>query len=822
MHRLRILLLVGTLALWAQLGAAQNRVTNNIPNPDSKYLFTQDSALEKKATKKEIATILGGDSAPKNEVEFKAPQVEFDKEASVVHGSQGVLVSGLGVRAEADQGTLAIESNQLSLKGQSVISDSQGSISSDQADYNIEDETGVFKNAHFALEENGYRVTSEQAEKLSDTKYRLFNSWFTTCNCDDKSVPWRFSSEECRITQEGYAHSYGTTLELFGIPVFYTPYLGFPAKTERASGMLAPTLGLSDKHGFVAEIPVFLVLDDSSDATVAPFVETKTRNGAKLDFREVFSKYSKLASRFIYSNERPRNGDLQGTNTDGLYDPTFDQDRTGLRLNQQWSSDPDSPMRLGFVTDIQYVSDDLLLREIDGNEIGDRQSPYTASRVVGRAGIGDFGSAEIGADFTQSLTSDDNLTYQRYPEGLVTMQRSLRPFGSNPYGFKIVAGTAASAVRFTRDIGYDGWRSRVVPFVAVPFHYENYFYSQAQVRFDQTWYRLSDTANPNGGADLPSDSSHSIPVFTYAMSTALERVSEVPADSSLKWLAALGERSQGQQLVRVKHVIEPLVGFTHVPKVDQEDNPLFDQSDRIRDKDLVFMGLSTSLLGRFNPRSGSEEVVELMPRVEDLPPIQVDRALDDLSTLDNSGAFGIASPRRGQIRELMTFSVKQTYDYQLAQDNDSSTRPWSDLGGVLGLYPNRNFSIYFDSNYNRYNHQLSSWGISTSVRDDRGDALRARATYVRGSISQLESNVEVAISSRLKAGYYTRYDDIDSEFIENYAALRLTSACDCWHFDVGMRETVNPDKQAFYVSFNLGGLGDVSQNLLVNRPQQTP
>jgi lipopolysaccharide assembly outer membrane protein LptD (OstA) len=91
--------------------------------------------------------------------------------------------------------------------------------------------------------------------------------------------------------------------------------------------------------------------------------------------------------------------------------------------------------------------------------------------------------------------------------------------------------------------------------------------------------------------------------------------------------------------------------------------------------------------------------------------------------------------------------------------------------------------------------------------------LRARYNFVQESVSQIEANVEVVIKDRLKAGYYTRYDNQRSEFIDNMALVRYSGSCGCWHVDLGLRDQVNPDKKSLTLNFTFVGLGDVRQNI---------
>lgn len=59
-------------------------------------------------------------------------------------------------------------------------------------------------------------------------------------------------------------------LEVFGLPVAYTPYLEQPDPTVyRRSGILSPTIGVDDQLGFWTEVPYYFVIDDHQDATLA-------------------------------------------------------------------------------------------------------------------------------------------------------------------------------------------------------------------------------------------------------------------------------------------------------------------------------------------------------------------------------------------------------------------------------------------------------------------------------------------------------------------------------------------------------------------------
>ncbi|HYB09461.1 MAG TPA: LPS assembly protein LptD, partial [Alphaproteobacteria bacterium] len=67
------------------------------------------------------------------------------------------------------------------------------------------------------------------------------------------------------------------TLEMFGVPVAYSPYFSAPDPTvKRRSGFLTPTGGHDNELGYLYQQPYFWVIDDSKDATIAPIFTTES------------------------------------------------------------------------------------------------------------------------------------------------------------------------------------------------------------------------------------------------------------------------------------------------------------------------------------------------------------------------------------------------------------------------------------------------------------------------------------------------------------------------------------------------------------------
>ena len=79
---------------------------------------------------------------------------------------------------------------------------------------------------------------------------------------------WRLAGSELDLTVDGYGTLKHGRFLARDIPVLYVPYLIFPAKTTRQSGLLFPRVSYSrDKNGLDVEIPFFWAVSESADAT---------------------------------------------------------------------------------------------------------------------------------------------------------------------------------------------------------------------------------------------------------------------------------------------------------------------------------------------------------------------------------------------------------------------------------------------------------------------------------------------------------------------------------------------------------------------------
>jgi lipopolysaccharide assembly outer membrane protein LptD (OstA) len=125
---------------------------------------------------------------------------------------------------------------------------------------------------------------------------------------------WHFRTSDLRVTLEGYGLTKHTRFHLGSVPVLYTPYLVFPAKTKRQTGLLPPRLGRGDRLGWDVDLPFFWAISRSTDATVYSHYMSKRGLMVGPEFRYAASKKSKGVFRFDYLRDQEDRDELREQN----------------------------------------------------------------------------------------------------------------------------------------------------------------------------------------------------------------------------------------------------------------------------------------------------------------------------------------------------------------------------------------------------------------------------------------------------------------------------------------------------------------------------
>ena len=189
---------------------------------------------------------------------------------------------------------------------------------------------------------------ASKAESEQHT-YKLTNATISSCDCYDPSWSIGFSSGDYNRTNM-WVNTYNAVLYVHSIPVFYTPYFGFPTDTTRRSGLLRPTVGYSKQEGLIYMQPIYFAPKLNYDIEYIPQIRTKRGKGHELHYRYKDSQYSELDfnigafyedddyyEKYNFINQTHHGWDLKYHRTKLLSDATNTTD--GLKLYFQDMND---------------------------------------------------------------------------------------------------------------------------------------------------------------------------------------------------------------------------------------------------------------------------------------------------------------------------------------------------------------------------------------------------------------------------------------------------------------------------------------------------
>ena len=168
---------------------------------------------------------------------------------------------------EADSVELDNKNNIATAQGNVLIKMGEDTLQGDKIIFNIENKTGVAYKGKAFYAKNHFYIKGDKIEKTGEQTYFIEQPRATTCDGD--SPDWEIAGSEMNVTIEGYGLMKNARLVAKGLPVFYSPFVPFPAKTERQSGFLLPYLSYSrEQDGLDIEIPFFWAISPQMDATL--------------------------------------------------------------------------------------------------------------------------------------------------------------------------------------------------------------------------------------------------------------------------------------------------------------------------------------------------------------------------------------------------------------------------------------------------------------------------------------------------------------------------------------------------------------------------
>lgn len=299
-------------------------------------------------------------------VALEADEISFDDAAKTVTARGNVIVYYGERTLEADEIVYDSVTERIAATGAVTVRAPNGdAISADFADLDADLRDGLIRGARSVLA-GGAKLAAVEGQRIDGRYNALSRAVYSACEvCAEEPTPlWRIRAR--RIVHDETArdiHFEDATLDVLGVPVAYLPYFRVPDPTvKRRTGFLAPRVLQDGNFGYAAKIPYFIVLDETSDVTLAPFVTEMDGALLEAEYRKWFERgYVEFDGSLGYSDfdgEDRLRGHIFGG---GLFD-AGDGYVAGLRL--EMSSDDDYLRRFD-LSDEDRLESELFLEKYE-------------------------------------------------------------------------------------------------------------------------------------------------------------------------------------------------------------------------------------------------------------------------------------------------------------------------------------------------------------------------------------------------------------------------------------------------------------------------
>jgi lipopolysaccharide assembly outer membrane protein LptD (OstA) len=770
-------------------------------------------------------------------VELRADSLEYETGRDLYVASGNVRIRQADRELRADWMAFSNGTRQGVASGDVVYTDGTDTVTTEFVEFNVDTLEGVMFDAEFDVPSNRLEMRGVEVAKTGDRTYTFKQGSFTTCRCPDPEArePWQIEAEEADLEVEGYGVTRNTTVEILGVPVLWLPWMIYPLKSERQSGLLFPDFGVGGRNGFEVGLPVFWALGDPVNLIFTPRWLQKRGAKADVDLEYVLGQRSggHLFGSFIYDRDVDP----------GTRRTPFGKERWGT----SGGHDLFLPFDWRFQTEYAFASDNA--HPTDFQELRryrwDRFMPATAFATRPFGATDAFGLV-VGARLRDDLqnpddTDRDDFLLQRWLEASYHALPAALPFASwlvpaldlhyawfgqgdrpedvytgdagEPWN-RLVEGDG----RFF-DSGIDGISNQAE---------QGRTGSEAPPDLNEDDFDEDD--NPTGTegdkvfqeGELLADDGHRLLFMprlglAFRLADALELYPEVGWHQTLYQSDAQALESRGfltgrldlrtrlrRRFGDVTHLLEPRLGWAYVHDTSQFGNPLYvpptavpqrrlreldlenvtrDTADRIAEFHGVTLGLGNRFYaGPGGPSAGARLLGDF-----------VLSALYDIEAGEFGGIYldGRAYPFRGATAR---FNVGFDPEEMHIDEGLAAIHWWDDRGDRVNL------------GY-RYLRDIPRFFEAFPVENDRFENYRTGIEQVH----QIDGGFRIAITRQWGITYRAAYTFEQNLLLANQGGIEYLSKCRCWAVRLEISETRSRGVQ-FNVLYTLVGIGDDSRS----------
>jgi LPS-assembly protein len=716
---------------------------------------------------------------PKFQIKFRVPEkggevrlytkkpVNYEKDV-FWEGSEEVLIEYQDVRIMADSAHYDFQTRTATLTGHVIIDQGPTRLTGERGTFHLDSKTGSLERATADLSP-AYHIVADAIDKVGETTYHVRHGIFTAC--DMPNPAWSFSMSDALITLDDYARMKDVAFRARRLPLLYTPYLVWPIKEERTSGLLIPGVGYTNQRGAYLGLTHYWVTGRSTDLTSNLDLYSKGSIGLGEELRwrpsaesaGVFSGYAihdTDATTCVPLSEEPSGG------LGPCFMPNGSVGVFTVRTLNRWKvrldhvSD-DLPYGFRGVVSFLAYSDEQYLQDLELSAT--RQIPSFAFLTK------NFGDNSVNLRLEKNITYySSTVTQERLPS-LEYFRRTTR-IGETPLFLSAESSLSYLYINRGPNLPIGGYeRADIYPTLSLPW--KRIPWLSLTVTGGARWTAYTDSTNA---------AQTSLTGSPYTREYAEAGVSLVGPSFSHIYTGDF------LNFEKFKHVIEPRVDYNYVSNVaDAFRIPAYDEIDLQLGRNQIRYALVNRLLARSgDPNSGSAQEIASLEIAQtyafQLPQIPASSANLPLQALVTK-----ASPIEGILRVSpgRLFRV----DGQLLYDTHASRVTGASLAA----------GVYWDANYVNLTYFASHPELTTPLPPGAPSP----------NTDQIRLGAGLDLSRPLRVDTQFIYDANQQLLLEDRTLLTYRGSCYTVFFELRQLRVPPTPRRDYRLVFNLKDIG---------------
>jgi len=718
--------------------------------------------------------------------EIDADEINYDQETGRYVATGNVVITRNTLRLQAEYVEFDPAKMKAFAKGNVNLNMGEDTLLGSTMEMDLDGKIGTVTRGKIFVKEDNFHITGDKIQKINENTYTINRASVTTC--DGESPDWKITGRDLKVTLEGYGFMWHAAFWVKKVPIFYSPFIFFPAKRDRQTGLLFPDFGTSSRQGFFYIQPFFWAIGDNMDATFYEHYMAKRGFKHGFEFRYVISEDAKGTMMFDYLfDEKIDDGITDNTHLWGYDDDNLlrtNRDRYWFRMShhQRLPNDFYLKFDLDIISDQDYLNEfnesvtgfketeDYFRKEFH-REFDDHNDPVRVNRLNLTKNWFQYSlNAELRwyddlwkrrwKDFEtyaerKAYKIDNTLQKLPYIEFDATKQQIF----ASPFYFTF---DSEYNYFFRNDLGHNdarGQRIDLYPRVYWPYRFKNYLTLEPSAGLRQTaWF-----VDKYGRDVSHHDKSLARTLYDIRLDLSSDISRVYPFSSA--------------DTEKIKHTIKPHIVYQYIPEKDQTRYPYFNSLDRIAEANTITYSI-TNLLTSKNRKitDGNAETGELKSKSDFY-----------------------------YYNDFFRFLLEQSYDFNENLLVDGKWRHFSPILAELEIHPMNYVSLEYDTEISPYTGNFLSHRINARLWDNRGDSLSAEYRFLK---DDMES---VALESKLKLfGGLSLYGEFEYNIFEEQKVknqVGLIYEAQCWSFRGEYTDLPDDNKIEFLI--DLYGLGEL-------------